>query len=56
MTEEELDVIVNEHNDRVAVISKQIDDIFFNAVGFGEREQKIISEDIEAANIYNYLV
>lgn len=56
MTEEELDVIVNKHNDRVAVISKQIDDIFFNAVGFGEREQKIISEDIEAANIYNYLV
>jgi len=56
MSEDELDAIVNEHNDRVAVISKQIDDIFFNAVGFGEKERKIISEDIEAANIYNYLV
>ncbi len=52
---EEMELLICRHNEKVAVLSKQIDEILINALSINDKLKEIIIRELEVAHIYNYL-
>lgn len=52
---EEIEPLICRHNEKVAVLSKQIDEILINALSINDKLKEIIISELEVAYIYNYL-